>query len=109
MKLEKDTRNHVQFRDPVSGASAFARLMYTYRYSHGLKTTNEIVARYAPSDDCVGSIGKPPNCPYGVNPVKEYADQLATVVGKKASDDLELFDKHKRLNLKIALPLFVSG
>jgi hypothetical protein len=96
------------FDDPVSGARAFARLMYTYRYIHNLKTANQIVSRYAPSDDCVGSIGKPPNCPYGVNPVQEYADHIAKALGVKTTDDIQLFNENKKMNIKVAIPLFVS-
>jgi hypothetical protein len=45
---------------------------------------------YAPPDDCVGSIGKPPNCPYGINPTREYAEQVARAVNKGPEDALNL-------------------
>ena len=105
-EVGKDSRGHARFDDPISGARAFAKLMYSYRYLHGLKTANQIIARYAPSDDCVGSIGTPPNCPHGINPVKEYAEKLSEAVGLQPTDDLNLFDERRRLNLKVALPLF---
>jgi hypothetical protein len=107
-EVSKDARGHARFDDPVSGARAFARLMYVYRYTHRLKTANQIISRYAPSDDCVGSVGKPPNCPYGINPVQEYADRLAKSVDRKATDDLGLFDADKKINMKVAIPLFIA-
>jgi hypothetical protein len=98
-QISKDSRGHAQFDTPASGA-------HTYRYSHNLKTANEIISRYAPSDDCVGSIGKPPNCPHGVNPVKDYAERIAQAAGKKPSEDLGLFDENGKINLKVAVPVF---
>jgi hypothetical protein len=104
----KDDRGHAQFDDPLFGARAFARLMYTYRYLHHLKTVNEIIARFAPADDCRGSIGKPPHCPYGVNPVQDYADHIAEALGIKVTDEIALFDEHRKMNLNVAIPLMIA-
>ena len=48
----RDSDGHARFRHPVYAARAFARVMRTYHYTHGLTTPQDIVKRYAPSIDC---------------------------------------------------------
>jgi hypothetical protein len=55
-----------------------------------LATAFQIMSLYAPPDDCVGSIGKPPNCPYGINPTLEYATHVAKAVNKGPQEPLNL-------------------
>jgi len=105
-EIGKDARGHAQFDNPVSGARAFALLMHAYRYKYNLKTADQLIARYAPSDDCVGSIGTPPNCPYGINPVAEYSARVAKAVGKGTNEDLKLFTRAGKIDVKVAIPLF---
>jgi hypothetical protein len=49
-----------------------------------------MMSLYAPPDDCVGSIGTPPNCPYGVNPTLDYAKRVAGRIGKGPEEPMQL-------------------
>jgi hypothetical protein len=60
------------------------------RSEEGLNTAFSLMSLYAPPDDCVGSIGTPPDCPHGLNPTREYAKRIAAAVGKGPDDALNL-------------------
>lgn len=105
-KVGSDARGHAIFADPAMGARAFAVLMRTYRFKYERETAKEIISRYAPATDCVGSIGIPPDCPHGLNPVNEYALEIAKAVGKSADEKLDLFADDGRIDLRVAIPLF---
>lgn len=64
----KDPANHAIFKDATFSARAFTRIMRSYRFRHNLRTARQIISRYAPSSDCLGSqrfcpIGQPNNAP----------------------------------------------
>lgn len=101
----KDSRGHAMFDDPVYAARAVARQFRTWWYRDQRRTAFKIMSAYAPPDDCVGSIGTPPNCKYGINPTEEYATRVAKAVEKGPHDQLELFDAKGKLNRKVAIPL----
>ena len=64
----KDPANHAIFDDATYSARAFTRIMRSYRFRHNLRTARQILSRYAPSSDCLGSqrfcpVGNPNNSP----------------------------------------------
>jgi hypothetical protein len=104
-EIGSDSRGHANFSDPAYSARAAARQLHTWRRRDKLRTAFEIMSKYAPPDDCVGSIGRPPNCPHGINPTREYAIKVAEAVGKGPDDDLGLFDQNLKMNKSIAIPI----
>jgi len=64
----RDPANHAIFQNATYSARAFTRIMRSYRFRHNLRTARQIISRYAPSSDCLGSqrfcpIGQPNNSP----------------------------------------------
>jgi len=51
-QIGRDEDGHARFRHPVYAARAFARIMRTYHYRHGLRSPRAIIGRYTPSFDC---------------------------------------------------------
>ncbi len=99
-EIGKDERDHAIFSHPKFGARAFYRLMKNYRYRHNLRTTHEIFDRYAPADDCIGSLPRDPEtgaCPQGPNPTFKYAQRVAADLGIGVDDDIQLFDDQGRI------------
>lgn len=101
----KDGRNHAIFSDSVYSARAAAKQLRTWWYRDKRRSAFDIMSKYAPPDDCVGSVGKPPNCPYGINPTEQYAQTIAAAVQKKSGDDLGLFKADGKMNRTVAIPL----
>jgi len=100
-EIGQDDRNHAIFSDAKFGARAFFRLMRNYRFRHGLKTTRQIFSRYAPFDDCIGSLPRDletGQCPNGPNPTFEYAQSVAVSLGLGIDDDIELFDGDEKID-----------
>ena len=54
-QVSKDLAGHAIFSHPIYSARAFARVMRTYNQKHKLRSAREIISRYAPSSDCIGS------------------------------------------------------
>ena len=100
-QISQDDRRHAQFSDPVFGARAFARLMHTYRFRYNLQSSSDILSRYAPTTDTVGSIEGNP-----LNPTNTYATFIARSVGKEPDDPLNLFHADGTFNAEIAVPVF---
>lgn len=89
----QDSRGHAQFSHPKYAARAFVKLLRTYYFKHGLRSANDIMNRYAPPTDTIGSVegGKP-------NPTADYAKQIARALGKGPDDDLNLFADENTVN-----------
>jgi hypothetical protein len=89
----QDSRGHAQFSHPKYAARAFVKLMHTYYFKHNLRSANDIMNRYAPATDTIGSMagGKP-------NPTGAYASQIANELGKQADEDLQLFINKGTIN-----------
>lgn len=85
-----DAKGHALFASVEDGIAAWGEWMKLRIEKDQLKTAFQIMSLYAPPDDCVGSIGKPPNCPFGVNPTLEYAERVAGAVNKGATEELNL-------------------
>lgn len=54
-QVDEDLAHHAIFSDPAWSARAFARIMRSYRFRHNLRTAREVISRYAPPSDCIGS------------------------------------------------------
>ena len=103
-----DNKKHAIFSDPVMGTRAFFRLMRTYRFKYNLRSTNDIFGRYAPADDCIGSVDRDPvtnECPNGENPTWAYAKIVARKLGLKPTDDIKLFTGPNTVDLNVARTL----
>ncbi len=88
-QVGKDSKGHAVFATTGDGLAAWA--LWIKRRTDGRPTTAfKLMSVYAPPDDCVGSIGTPPNCPFGINPTRDYAQKVAAAVGKTADDTLNL-------------------
>jgi hypothetical protein len=85
-----DKKGHALFGSVENGIAAWGEWMKRRIERDHLSTAFQIMSLYAPPDDCVGSIGKPPNCPYGINPTIEYAEQVASAVNKGPEEALNL-------------------
>lgn len=85
-----DAKGHALFGSVEEGIAAWGDWMKLRIEKDQLRTAFQIMSLYAPPDDCVGSVGKPPNCPYGVNPTLEYAERVASAVNKGPEEELNL-------------------
>lgn len=85
-----DKKGHALFGSVEDGIAAWGEWMKRRIERDHLSNAFQIMSLYAPPDDCVGSIGKPPNCPYGLNPTLEYAEQVASAVNKEPNEPLNL-------------------
>lgn len=90
-----DSKGHAVFPTVEAGVAAWSMWMKKRSEEGDRRTAFKIMSLYAPPDDCVGSIGKPPNCPFGINPTEEYARKVAASVGRGPHDTLNL-DGHLR-------------
>jgi hypothetical protein len=88
-QLAKDGHGHAVFETVDAGVAAWVMWLQR-RAASGHQTSMSIMSLYAPPDDCVGSIGIPPNCPYGINPTREYATRVASAVNLGPDDSLSL-------------------
>ena len=85
-----DERGHAVFSDPAYGVRAGIVLLRTYFFKHNLRTIAEILSRWAPASDTVGSLpGAPPNSP------AEYTSFVASRVGIKPNDKLDIFKEDR--------------
>ncbi len=88
-----DARGHTIFRAPEWGLRAAIMTLRTYWFSYGLRTVSAILARWAPSNDTLGSrAGMPPNNP------AEYTSFVCKRMRVGPLDDLKLFYSDRRLN-----------
>ena len=89
-ELIADAKGHALFGSVEDGIAAWGEWMKRRIDKGQFTTAFQIMSLYAPPDDCVGSVGKPPNCPYGINPTLEYAERVASAVNKGANEELNL-------------------
>lgn len=85
-----DSKGHALFGSVEDGIAAWGEWMKRRIEKDRLSTAFQIMSLYAPPDDCVGSIGKPPDCRFGVNPTLKYAEQVASAVNKGPDEELNL-------------------
>ena len=103
-----DKRKHAIFENSAYGARAFFIIMRTYHHKHGLRTSRQIFSRYAPADDCIGSlprIAATGKCPQGENPTLLYARRVAKMLNVGIDDDIGLFDNDGRADFDVAIEL----
>lgn len=89
-----DAKGHALFGSVEDGIAAWGEWMKRRIERDRFKTAFQIMSLYAPPYDCVGSIGKPPDCPFGINPTLDYAEQVARAVNKGANEELNLDGAH---------------
>lgn len=99
----QDSRGHAQFSHPKYAARAFVKLMRTYYFTHNLRSANDIMNRYAPATDTIGSVagGRP-------NPTTEYAKQISRALGKSPDEDLKLFANETTVNKNEMVALLIT-
>ncbi|UGQ45764.1 hypothetical protein [Massilia endophytica] len=85
----KDKKGHAIFSSVEAGIGAWG-MWIKRRAEAGPQTAMSIMSLYAPPNDCVGSVGIFPNCPYGPNPTAAYAEAVAASIGKGKDDPLPL-------------------
>lgn len=87
-----DSRGHAVFSDPAYGVRAGILLLRSYFFKHNLRTVAEILARWAPASDTIGSLpGAPQNSP------KEYATFVAGRMGISYNQKLDIFNEDKSI------------
>ncbi len=83
----KDSKGHAIFSDPVWGIRAGVIQLRSYFFRHNRRTIAEILERWAPATDTIGSLpGAPPNSP------QEYSNYVAGRMGISYNQRLEIFD-----------------
>src|SRR5687768_9948376 len=89
-QIGKDSKGHAIFESVDAGIAAWATWISIRADRRPPHTAFSLMSLYAPPDDCVGSVGKPPDCPFGTNPTLEYAIRVARAVNKGPQDPLNL-------------------
>lgn len=91
-KSKTDSRGHAVFTDPAYGVRAGIMLLRRYFFTHNLRTIAEILARWAPATDTVGSLpGGPKNSPL------EYSTFVAGRMGIDYNEKLDIFNEDKSI------------
>lgn len=105
-----DTKGHAIFATPEAGIAEIIRWVER-RQREGKGSAFAMMSRYAPPDDCIGSVDKLPSgeCPPGfpLNPTREYAARIAAALGKGPMDDLGL-GRRKCADERSAIRIFVE-
>ena len=99
-----DDRGHAIFKDPAFGVRAGLLQLRIYYFTHQLRTIAQILARWAPASDTVGSLpGAPQNSP------REYSTFVAGRMGVDFNQRLDLFHDDKTIsNLAQLRDLFLA-
>src|SRR5687768_11671502 len=85
-----DSRGHAIFSDPSYGIRAGILLLRTYFFKHNLRTIAEILSRWAPATDTIGSLpGGPMNSPL------EYSNFVAGRMRISHNEKLDIFNADK--------------
>lgn len=85
-----DPHGHTVFRSPEWGLRAAIINLRTYWFAYGLRTVRDIIGRWAPADDTLGSVaGNPHNSP------SEYTDFVCQQGDFRPGQNLELFRPNK--------------
>lgn len=87
-QFAKDSKGHAVFKTVDDGVRAW--VTWIRKRTETPKSAFEIMSIYAPPDDCVGSVGTPPKCPYGINPTKKYAERVSGALKLGIHDKLDL-------------------
>ncbi len=94
---ETDSRGHAVFTDPAYGIRAGILLLRVYYFKHGLRTIAEILSRWAPATDTIGSLPDgPPNSPL------DYSIFVAARMGIGYNEKLDLFNEDDKTIRNIA-------
>lgn len=105
-----DAKGHATFATNEDGIAEIVRWVER-RQREGKGSAFAMMSRYAPPDDCIGSVDKLPSgeCPPGfpLNPTHEYAQRIAAALGKGPMDDLGL-GLHKCADERRAIRIFVE-
>jgi murein DD-endopeptidase MepM/ murein hydrolase activator NlpD len=89
---QTDSRGHAIFAEPAYGVRAGILLLRKYYFSHNLRTIAEILARWAPATDTIGSLpDAPPNSPL------EYSTFVARRMGISYNERLDIFNANKSI------------
>ncbi len=92
-RSKTDSRGHAVFTDPAYGVRAGILQLRAYFLTHKLRTIIDILSRWAPTSDTVGSIaGNDANDPTG------YALFVAKRMGIAHNKKLELFNDDKTID-----------
>lgn len=110
-QIDKDTKGHAIFSDPIFGIRAFIKLTINY-VSKGRNTLYKFFSVYAPSNDCLGSVKKifrngKWECPQGSNQPENYAQKVGKALNIGIHDLLNIRNKNGELNIHL-LTLFIS-
>jgi hypothetical protein len=99
-----DERGHAVFKDPAYGVRAGILTLRAYFFKHQLRTIAQILARWAPVTDTIGSLpGAPRNSPI------EYSTFVAGRMGISYNRTLDIFDEDKSIgNLSRLKQLFFA-
>lgn len=90
-QINKDKYGHAVFDSMGNGTKAWITWINKKFDANKPITAMKIMSVYAPEDDCVGSIGTPPdNCKYGLNPTKQYASRVASAINKGPLDPIDI-------------------
>lgn len=88
----KDTKGHAVFSNPAYGIRAGIIQLRSYFFKHQRRTVAEILERWAPSSDTVGSLpGAPLNSP------QEYSNFVAGRMRISYNQSLEIFDNDQTI------------
>lgn len=100
----RDAKGHAIFKDPVHGIRAGILQLRAYFFRHDRRTVAEILERWAPASDPIGSLpGAPPNSP------REYSNFVAGRMDISYNQKLEIFDHDQTLgNLAQLRDLFFA-
>jgi hypothetical protein len=91
--ISTDSRGHAKFSDPAWGIRAAIMVLRTYWFTYRLRTVAQILSRWAPSSDTIGSIvGAPANSPV------EYTRFVCGRMGFAANQPLRLFKADRTLD-----------
>ena len=87
-----DANGHAIFADPAYGVRAGILLLRTYFFTHNLRTIAEILTRWAPASDTLGSLpGAPHNSP------RDYSIFVGKRMGISYNQKLDLFKEDKSI------------
>jgi murein DD-endopeptidase MepM/ murein hydrolase activator NlpD len=87
-----DERGHAVFTDPAYGIRAGILQLRAYFFKHNRRTVAEILSRWAPATDTVGSLpGAPPNSPAA------YSTFVSGRMGISFNQRLDIFNEDKSI------------
>ncbi|HEX4951122.1 MAG TPA: peptidoglycan DD-metalloendopeptidase family protein [Blastocatellia bacterium] len=87
-----DARGHAVFTDAAFGIRAGILQLRAYFFKHNRRTIAEILSRWAPATDTIGSLpGAPPNSPL------EYSTFVAGRMGIGVNERLDIFKEDKTI------------